>query len=66
MKTYIAILKDDVVLNTDILNYFMEKEFKILDYYPKLKMLKLESRTALDQTSLKYLKSIEAEKSFGI
>jgi len=66
MKTYIAILKDDVVLNTDILNYFTKMEFIILDYYPKLKVLKLESKMALDQITLKYLKSIEEEKTFNI
>jgi len=66
MKIYLAVLKDDVVLNTDILNYFVDMEFKILDYYPKFKMLKLECKKALNQTSLKYVKSIEEEKTFNI
>jgi len=66
MKTYLAILQDDVTLNTDVLNYFVEMEFSILDYYPRLKTLKLESGKPLNQASLKYIKSIEEEKTFHL
>lgn len=66
MKTYLAILQDDVTLNTDVLNYFVEMEFSILDYYPRFKTLKLESAKTLNQVSLKYIKSIEEEKTFHL
>lgn len=66
MKTYLAILQDDVTLNTDVLNYFVEMEFIILDYYPRFKTLKLESAKPLNQASLKYIKSIEEENTFHL
>ncbi|MFB9057786.1 hypothetical protein ACFFU9_13650 [Mariniflexile ostreae] len=66
MKTYMVILKDDVILNTDIFNYFIEMDCAIVDYYPRFKALKLESKKALKQTALKYIKSIEEEKNFNL
>ena len=61
-----AILKEDVVLNADVFNYLMNIDFQVLDYFPKLRILKLEYRKPLPKTDLKYIKSIEVEKTLSI
>ncbi len=66
MRTYFAVLKDETILNKEVLNYFVEKEFTILNYHSRFKILKLGSESKLNINDLKYIESIEEEKSFGV
>ncbi|GAA4232059.1 hypothetical protein GCM10022291_05900 [Postechiella marina] len=66
MKIYMATLKENVVLNAHILNYFASMGFTVINYHPNLKILKLQADKTLTEMSLKYILSIEEDKSFNL
>lgn len=61
-----ATLKEDVILNAHVLNYFASMGFTVINYHPKLRILKLQAHKALTEASLKYIISIEEDKNFNL
>ena len=66
MKIYLAVLKNDVVIDSHVVQYLTGMDFKILKYYPRFNMLKLERKTALEHKNIKYIESIEEEKTMEL
>ncbi|MCH3884793.1 hypothetical protein [Tenacibaculum aquimarinum] len=66
MYVYLAVLKENVVLNKDVLSYFADMNFTLLAYYPKLGIIKIDSAVLLEDTVLNFISSIEQEKTIGL
>ncbi|APG64873.1 hypothetical protein LPB136_05655 [Tenacibaculum todarodis] len=66
MYVYLAVLKEDVILNKDVLSYFADMNFTLLAYYPKLSIIKIESKVSLKDVTVRYISSIEQEKTINL
>jgi len=63
MHTYLIILKENLELNSEVLNYFAKMNFTIKDYYPRLDILKIETDKNLEEINLKFIKSFEKDNT---
>lgn len=61
MKTYFAILKEEVLF-TKIRKKLEEKEFKIIKYYPKMRMVKFTAATDAKVDDIPFFESVEEER----
>lgn len=66
MYTYLAVLKDNVSLNKDVLSYFVEMDFTILAYYKNLDIIKIKSPVKLDGVLLDYIDKVELDRDHNI
>ena len=64
--TYLAILDENVIPNKEVLSYFEEMNITILEHYSKLNILKLNCDVELMDKKLKFIKSIELERSTNL
>lgn len=63
MKIYLALLKTDVKIK-DVRRKLQQQEIEILDFYPKLKMLKFKSLKPIKAKELKGIfETLEEEKT---
>jgi len=66
MNTYLVVLRENVVLNKEVLSYFVTMNFTIQNYYPTLNMLKIETDLDLNKLDLKFIKSVEMDEEKGM
>lgn len=63
--TYLAIVTDDFVLNEELRNELCEKGMDVLEYYPKLGVVKFRKLENFRLESFPFLLSIEEDQFFS-
>lgn len=59
---YFAVLQN-TILYSKVKKSLMEKDLKILKYYPKLRILKFETSKAIELSNFPEFESVEEEKN---
>ena len=63
MKTYLAILKADTVLDAEVREYLGTKNIEVTDHYKNLGILKLQCSDALVLEDMDYIQYLELENN---
>lgn len=62
---YLALVDKNFIFDDYVKSYFEEKNIKVLKFYSKFNILKLESQKALLLGDIKYISYLELEKEFS-
>lgn len=65
MKTYLALLKKDLVMNDEIQQYLLQQDIEVDSYFKNIGILKLHSERELITDKLKYIEYLELESEMS-